>query len=219
MTSSVTAPLEVQFGQMPSLNQMSLDELGRRLGHHAAVQPEHLSLDIAEQEVQAAINAAGNLLPSDLPAPPIYAKVNPADAPILTLGADLEDHAADAGRGPRRHAARAEDLAAARRRPGQHQRRPAAGGAHPGRHPQARRLRPQHRRSAHHDRQRQRQHAQGQFRRPACAPTRSTPTTRSATPPTTTIAGRRLQERRAGAAVRRRRRRRRRARTPSSAPG
>jgi multidrug efflux pump len=45
-----------------------------------------LSLDIAEQEVQAAINAAGNLLPSDLPAPPIYAKVNPADAPILTLG-------------------------------------------------------------------------------------------------------------------------------------
>src|SRR4029078_11464526 len=45
-----------------------------------------LSLDVAEQEVQAAINAAGNLLPSDLPAPPIYAKVNPADAPILTLG-------------------------------------------------------------------------------------------------------------------------------------
>src|ERR1700691_3857235 len=45
-----------------------------------------LSIDIAEQEVQAAINAAGNLLPSDLPAPPIYAKVNPADAPILTLG-------------------------------------------------------------------------------------------------------------------------------------
>ena len=45
-----------------------------------------ISIDIAEQEVQAAINAAGNLLPSDLPAPPIYAKVNPADAPILTLG-------------------------------------------------------------------------------------------------------------------------------------
>src|SRR5204863_2450540 len=44
-----------------------------------------LSLDVAEQQVQAAINAAGNLLPSDLPAPPIYSKVNPADAPILTL--------------------------------------------------------------------------------------------------------------------------------------
>ena len=70
-----------------------------------------LSLDVAEQEVQAAINAAGNLLPSDLPAPPIYAKVNPADAPILTLGDHLEDAAADAGRGSGRHAPRAEDLA------------------------------------------------------------------------------------------------------------
>ena len=61
-----------------------LDQFGRRLGDHPAVRLD-LSLDIAEQEVQAAINAAGNLLPSDLPAPPIYAKVNPADAPILTL--------------------------------------------------------------------------------------------------------------------------------------
>ena len=62
-----------------------LGQLGRRVGHHPAVQPRSLQLDVAEQEVQAAINAAGNLLPSDLPAPPIYAKVNPADAPILTL--------------------------------------------------------------------------------------------------------------------------------------
>jgi multidrug efflux pump len=85
MTSSVTAPLERQFGQMPSLNQMSSSSsagasiLTLQFGLD-------LTLDIAEQEVQAAINAAGNLLPSDLPAPPIYAKINPADAPVLTLG-------------------------------------------------------------------------------------------------------------------------------------
>src|SRR5438552_619769 len=85
MTASVTSPLEVQLGQMPGLNQMSsVSSAGSSvitLQFSLA-----LNLDIAEQEVQAAINAAGNLLPSDLPAPPIYAKVNPADAPILTLG-------------------------------------------------------------------------------------------------------------------------------------
>ncbi len=84
MTSSVTAPLERQFGQMPSLNQMSSSSSAG-----ASVITLQFSLDIgldvAEQEVQAAINAAGNLLPPDLPAPPIYAKVNPADAPIITL--------------------------------------------------------------------------------------------------------------------------------------
>jgi multidrug efflux pump len=84
MTASVTAPLERQFGQMPGLNQMSsISAAGASI---LTLQFDlALSLDIAEQEVQAAINAAGNLLPSDLPAPPIYAKVNPADAPILTL--------------------------------------------------------------------------------------------------------------------------------------
>ncbi|HEY1933204.1 MAG TPA: multidrug efflux RND transporter permease subunit [Acetobacteraceae bacterium] len=84
MTSSVTSPLEVQFGQMPGLNQMfSTSSAGASV---ITLQFNlDLSLDIAEQEVQAAINASGNLLPSDLPAPPIYAKVNPADAPILTL--------------------------------------------------------------------------------------------------------------------------------------
>jgi multidrug efflux pump len=85
MTSSVTAPLEVQFGQMPNLNQMSsISSAGASV---ITLQfGLSISLDVAEQEVQAAINAAGNLLPADLPAPPIYAKVNPADAPILTLG-------------------------------------------------------------------------------------------------------------------------------------
>src|SRR5450432_1997316 len=84
MTSSVTAPLEVQLGQMPALNQMSS---ATSAGASVITLQFNLklSLDVAEQEVQAAINAAGNLLPSDLPAPPIYAKVNPADAPILTL--------------------------------------------------------------------------------------------------------------------------------------
>src|SRR5271156_6494726 len=84
MTSSVTSPLEVQFGQMPSLNQMfSTSAAGASV---ITLQFSlDISLDIAEQEVQAAINASGNLLPSDLPAPPIYAKVNPADTPILTL--------------------------------------------------------------------------------------------------------------------------------------
>src|SRR5437773_9827 len=84
MTSSVTAPLERQFGQMPGLNQMtSASSAGASV---ITLQfALDLSLDVAEQQVQAAINAAGNLLPSDLPAPPIYSKVNPADAPILTL--------------------------------------------------------------------------------------------------------------------------------------
>jgi multidrug efflux pump len=84
MTSSVTAPLEVQFGQMPGLNQMaSTSSAGASV---ITLQFSlNLSLDAAEQQVQAAINAAGNLLPQDLPAPPIYAKVNPADAPVVTL--------------------------------------------------------------------------------------------------------------------------------------
>jgi multidrug efflux pump len=84
MTASVTSPLEVQLGQMPGLDQMSsVSSAGSSV---ITLQFSlSLSLDIAEQEVQAAINAAGNLLPSDLPAPPIYAKVNPADAPVLIL--------------------------------------------------------------------------------------------------------------------------------------
>jgi multidrug efflux pump len=84
MTSSVTAPLERQFGQMPGLNQMTSTSSA---GASAITLQFDLTLgiDIAEQQVQAAINAAGNLLPADLPAPPIYAKVNPADAPIITL--------------------------------------------------------------------------------------------------------------------------------------
>ena len=144
MTSSVTAPLEVQFGQMPGLNQMSSTSSGGASVITLQFGLD-LSLDIAEQEVQAAINAAGNLLPSDLPAPPIYAKVNPADAPILTLGDHLQDPAADAAGGPGRYAPGAEDLPGAGRGAGQRQRRPAPGGAHHRQRARAGRLRAQHR--------------------------------------------------------------------------
>src|SRR5262245_29389776 len=84
MTTSITAPLERQFGQMPGLNQMtSTSSAG---ASSITLQFDlALPLDVAEQQVQAAINAANNLLPSDLPAPPVYAKINPADAPALTL--------------------------------------------------------------------------------------------------------------------------------------
>src|ERR1041384_1917590 len=84
IASSVTAPLERQFGQMPGLNQMtSSSSFGSSL---ITLQfTLDLNIDVAEQEVQAAINAAGTFLPRDLPNPPIYSKTNPADVPVLTL--------------------------------------------------------------------------------------------------------------------------------------
>ncbi|PVZ81161.1 multidrug transporter subunit MdtB [Serratia sp. S1B] len=84
VTSAITAPLERQFGQMSGLKQMASQSSGGASVITLQFQLE-LPLDVAEQEVQAAINAAANLLPSDLPYPPIYSKVNPADPPILTL--------------------------------------------------------------------------------------------------------------------------------------
>jgi multidrug efflux pump len=84
VASSITAPLERQFGQMPGLSQMSSTSSGGASVITLRFSLE-LSLDVAEQEVQAAINAGGNLLPTDLPMPPTYSKVNPADAPILTI--------------------------------------------------------------------------------------------------------------------------------------
>ncbi|HXP40649.1 MAG TPA: efflux RND transporter permease subunit, partial [Candidatus Acidoferrales bacterium] len=84
MASAVTAPLERQFGQVPGLNQMTSTSSD---GSSVIVLQFSLQLniDVAEQEVQAAINAAQSFLPSDLPTPPIYSKTNPADTPILTL--------------------------------------------------------------------------------------------------------------------------------------
>ncbi|WP_414661986.1 MdtB/MuxB family multidrug efflux RND transporter permease subunit [Horticoccus sp. 23ND18S-11] len=84
MASSVTAPLERRFGQIPGVNQMSSSSSGGAsvITLQFALQ---VSMGVAEQEVQAAINAADNLLPNDLPVPPIYRKVNPADTPIMTI--------------------------------------------------------------------------------------------------------------------------------------
>jgi multidrug efflux pump len=85
ITSAITAPLEKQFGQMPGLSQMTSTSSA---GASVITLQFSLSLaiDVAEQQVQASISGAQNLLPQDLPAPPIYAKVNPADAPVLILG-------------------------------------------------------------------------------------------------------------------------------------
>src|ERR1700691_5012338 len=84
MASSVTAPLERQFGQVPGLQQMTSTSSD---GSSVITLQFSLSLniDVAEQEVQQSINAAGTYLPADLPTPPIYSKSNPADTPILTL--------------------------------------------------------------------------------------------------------------------------------------
>ncbi|ARU88590.1 MdtB/MuxB family multidrug efflux RND transporter permease subunit [Pseudomonas sp. M30-35] len=84
MTSAVTAPLERQFGQMAGLKQMSSTSSGGASVITLRFNLE-IKLDVAEQEVQAAINGATNLLPNDLPAPPVYSKVNPADTPVMTL--------------------------------------------------------------------------------------------------------------------------------------
>src|SRR6266540_2059368 len=84
MASSITAPLERQFGQMPGLKQMTSNSSSGSSVITLQFSLD-LSLDVAEQEVQAAINASGTYLPRDLPNPPIYSKINPADAPILTL--------------------------------------------------------------------------------------------------------------------------------------
>ncbi|MFN8009975.1 MAG: multidrug efflux RND transporter permease subunit [Holophagaceae bacterium] len=84
MASAITAPLERQFGQLPGLNRMS----STSSGGSSIITLQFvldLNIDVAEQQVQAAVNAAGTYLPRDLPNPPIYSKTNPADAPILTL--------------------------------------------------------------------------------------------------------------------------------------
>jgi multidrug efflux pump len=84
MTSSITAPLERQFGQLPGLNQMTSTSSGGSSLITLQFTLD-LNIDVAEQEVQASINAASTFLPTDLPNPPIYSKTNPADAPVLTL--------------------------------------------------------------------------------------------------------------------------------------
>src|SRR6202789_2003342 len=84
VATTVTAPLERQFGQMPGLNQMtSISSAGTSV---VVLQfTLSLNIDVAEEEVQASVNASQSLLPANLPAPPVYSKTNPADAPVLTL--------------------------------------------------------------------------------------------------------------------------------------
>ena len=170
MTSSVTAPLERQLGQMPGLNQMtSASSAGASV---ITLQFSlNLSLDIAEQEVQAAINAANNLLPSGLPTPPVYNKVNPADAPVMTLSVTSKTLPLTTLEDISETRLCAKTFATAWRRAGQHRRRPAARRADQIQSRRPRRLWPQHRRSAHDDRQRQRQFAERQLRWPAQAST------------------------------------------------
>ena len=153
MTSSVTAPLERQFGQMTGLTQMysissggsSVITLRFNLG---------LPLDVAEQSVQAAMNAASNLLPQDLPNPPVYNKVNPADAPIITFALTSKtlplikvQDIADTRLAPKLSQITGVGLVFA-------QRRHETGRAHPREPGRARLPRAQHRRSAAGHRQR-----------------------------------------------------------------
>jgi multidrug efflux pump len=139
-----------------------LDERGRRLDRHLAVHAR-LTLDIAEQEVQAAINAGGSLLPADLPAPPVYAKVNPADAPVLTLAISSDTLPLTEVQNLVNTRPRAEDQPGLGGRLGLAERRAAAGGADPGRHAGARVVRDRPRHLAHRDHVGQREQREGSF--------------------------------------------------------
>ena len=125
MASSVTAPLERQFGQVPGLSQMTSTS---SLGASVITLQFNLdqNIDIAEQEVQASINSAGTYLPVDLPNPPIYSKVNPADSPILTLSVEFRYSALIQSRRPCGHATRAKNFPGYWRRAGFDQRRTEA---------------------------------------------------------------------------------------------
>ena len=103
VASGVTAPLERQFGEVAGLSQMTSTSAD---GVSVIVMQFQLSLDIdvAEQEVQAAINAAQSYLPANLPTPPVYSKSNPADAPVLTLALTSNEMPLSQGGGPGRHA-------------------------------------------------------------------------------------------------------------------
>ena len=165
ITSAITAPLEKQFGQMPGLNQMSSTSSA---GASVITLQFNLALaiDVAEQQVQAAISAAQNLLPQDLPAPPIYAKVNPADAPVLILGitskvmplTEVEDLA------DTRIAQKISQLKGVGVVSISGGQRPA--GARRGQSARPGGLRAEPRRSAHHHQQRQPERPQGHARRP-----------------------------------------------------
>ena len=148
MASSVTAPLERQFGQVPGLQQMTSTSSDGRVVITLQFKLS-LNIDVAEQEVQQSINASGTFLPPDLPTPPLYSKTNPADTPILTLALTSDTMPLS----------KVEDLADTRLAPKisqlpgvglvTHQRRTEARGADPGESDAAGLLRPQSGRRAH----------------------------------------------------------------------
>ena len=121
VATTVTAPLERQFGQLQGLSQMTSSSSG---GCSVIVLQFALTLniDIAEEEVQSAINASQGFLPANLPSPPIYSKTNPADAPVLTSSRHVQYYPAPAGGRPRGYAARSQDFSVGGCRSGEHQR-------------------------------------------------------------------------------------------------
>ncbi len=160
MSTTVTAPLERQLGQMSGLKRMSsISAAGASI---VTLQFDlRLTLDVAEQEVQAAINASGSLLPTDLPAPPVYAKVNPADAPVLTLAitSDTMPLTDVQNLVDTRLAQKISQVAGVGLVSPERWR--ASRGSHSGRHAAARLRRPQPRSAAHDHQQRQRERRQG----------------------------------------------------------
>ena len=213
MASSVTAPLERQFGQVPGLSQMTSTS---SFGSSVITLQFGLdqNIDVEEQQVQAAINAGSTYLPTDLPNPPIYNKVNPADAPILDAGADFGFAAAVEGRRSRRHFAGAEDFATAGRGAGFDQRRAEAGGADSGESDGAGFVRAEPGRSAHGAGAGERRSGQGRDRRAAAVVHDRRQRSAVFQRPVQTDRGR-LSQRRAGAAERRGQRHRRHGKHPA----
>ncbi len=217
MGQTVTAPLEHQFGQMPGLERMSSTSAAG--ASVITLQFSlHITLDVAEQEVQAAINAGSSLLPTDLPAPPVYAKVNPADAPVLTLAVTSQTLPLTEVRNlvETRLAQKISQISGVGLV--YVERRAAPGDSHPGRYASTRLAGPQPRSAAHHHRQRQRQCRQGQLRWPD-ARVRDQCQRSVAQRRGLSQSHHRLPQRRAGVSQRRCRYRRRAPRTSSSAPG
>ena len=176
MASSVTAPLERQFGQVPGLQQMTSTSSD---GSSVITLQFNLSLsiDVAEQEVQQSINASGTYLPGGSAGPSDLQQDQSGRYPDPDAGPDFDGSSALEGRGSRRHPAGAEDFAVAGGRPGQHQRRPEAGRPDSGQSHGDGLLRPQSGGSAHRHRRRQRQSGQRATSMERIRPTRSEPTT------------------------------------------
>ena len=218
MASAVTAPLERQFGQLPGLNQMTSNS-----SEGASIITLQffldLNIDVAEQEVQAAINSAGSYLPPRPAEPADLQQDEPGGRADPHARADVDDAAALEGRRLRRHAAGAENLAAARRRSGQHQRRPEARRPRPGQPDGAVVVRPRRSKTCACGRRRANvNQAKGNFDGPHSR--RSDRRERSAAlERAVPAARRRIQERRARPSARRRQRRRRHRKTSARRPG